>query len=390
MQDIPLETGILTTVLNAFIEAFTGGYSKILPDAMHLLGILATLEVAIAALWWCLCEENTVVELLKKIMKIGFFIFVVVNYQVLIDAVVSGFVYIGLKAGGAGQSSMPLLKDPSAIIKLGFDWAKSLDDAITFYNPLNMPKILLAGLAELLMILAFFALAIAVFITYLEFYLVAVLGLILIPFGTFKHTAFLAEKVFGAIVSFGVRLMVMSFVLSTATPILTRIRIPPDPTYFQMLTLVLITATIAGLSWHASSVAGGLLSGSPSLSAGTVASTGLAVGAGVVGAGMAVKSAVITGVSATRAAAGAMRTEDSVPGPSGGAGHVGGTPAGAALGGTGGASAGSPASSGDATGPDSGHPKKGGVPGWAVMAMAQRAIPQDAHPGAGVSVPLKE
>ena len=385
MQDIPLETGILTTVLNAFIEAFTGGYSKILPDAMHLLGILATLEVAVAALWWCLCEENTMVELLKKIMKIGFFIFVVVNYQSLIESVVSGFVYIGFKAGGAGQSSMPLLKDPSAIIKLGFDWAKSLDDAITFYNPLNMPKILLAGLAELLMILAFFALAIAVFITYLEFYLVAVLGLILIPFGAFKHTAFLAEKVFGAIISFGVRLMVMSFVLSTATPILTRIRIPPDPTYFQMLTLVLITATIACLSWHASSVAGGLLSGSPSLSAGTVASTGLAVGAGVVSAGMAAKSAVITGVSATRAAAGAMKTEDSA-----GSGPSGGTPAAAALRGSGGHLGGSPASSGDATGPDSGQPKKGGVPGWAVMAMAQRAIPQDAHPGAGVSVPLKE
>jgi type IV secretion system protein TrbL len=301
MQDIPLTTGILTTVLNSFIQVFTGGYSQILPDAMHLLGLLATLEVAIAALWWCLCEENTIVELLKKIMKIGFFIFVVTNYQTLIGSIIDGFVYIGFKAGGAGQSSMPLLKDPSAIIKLGFDWAQSLDDAITFYNPLNMPKILLAGLAELLMILAFFGLAIAVFITYLEFYLIAVLGLILIPFGAFKHTAFLAEKVFGAIISFGVRLMVMSFILSTATPILTRIRIPPDPTYFQMLTLVLITATIAGLSWHASSVAGGLLSGSPSLSAGIVTSPVLAVGAGVVGAAMAIKS----GFSATQAAAGA-------------------------------------------------------------------------------------
>jgi len=333
----PIEVGTLTTVLNTFETAFTGGFSKIYPDTMDLLAIMATLEVAIAALWWVLCEENTMAELLKKIMKIGFFIFVVTKYPFLIQSVVDGFVYVGLKAGGAGSgtASLSLIKDPSAIISIGFDLIKPIDAAIVHYNPLNVPKILLAGLAELLVMLAFFALAIGIFITYLEFYLVSVLGLILIPFGACKYTAFLAEKVFGAIISFGVRLMVLSFILTTAKPILAGLVMPANPDFNQVLVLFLITATIAGLSWHASAVAGGLLSGSPSLSAGTVASTGLAVGAGVAGAGMAASAVASGGLSATRAAAGAMHMGDSS-----GPGTSGSIFAGSSLGSSGGPSGG--------------------------------------------------
>lgn len=383
----PLEVGTLTTVLNTFETAFTGGFSQIYPDAMDLLAILATLEVAVAALWWTLCEENTLAELLKKIMKIGFFIFVVTNYPSLVQSVVEGFVYVGLKAGGTGTASVSLMKDPSAILTIGFNLVKPIDASIAQYNPLNVPKILLAGLAELLVMLAFFALAMGVFITYLEFYLVSVLGLILIPFGACKHTAFLAERVFGAIISFGVRLMVLSFILTTANPILASLVMPANPDLNQVLILFLVTATIAGLSWHASAVAGGLLGGSPSLSPGTVASTGLAVGAAVAGAGMAASAAVRGGVWATRAAAGALKTGD-------GSGSAGGSAAGslskasAAPAGDGGEGSGpAPETRATKAGPrqKSGSP----VPSWAVLAMAQRAIPQDAHPGPGLAVPLR-
>jgi type IV secretion system protein TrbL len=430
----PIEIGTLTTLLNTFEVAFTGGFSKIYPDAMHLLSILATLEVAVAAIWWVICEDNVLIELLKKIMKVGFFIFLVANYQFIIHSIVDGFVYAGFKAGGAAQGSTSLIKDPSAIIRIGFELAKPIDAAIAQYNPLNVPKILLAGLAELMVMLAFFALALGVFITYLEFYLISVLGLILIPFGACKYTAFMAEKVFGAVISFGVRLMVLSFILATASPILTGLVMPANPDFQKVLLLFLITITIAGLSWHASAVAGGLLSGSPSLSVGTAASTGLAAGAAVAGAGMTAKAAVGAGISATSAAAGAADSARHSPdsssasgkSPGGGStekasGAVGSdtqatgsgaedgpsTAAGAANSARH-CSASNPsgdsgkASAGGATGNDSGATRsdsqatgsgsKGGssaIPGWALMAMAQRSIPQDAHQGGGVSVPLK-
>lgn len=300
MSSIPVEVGTLTTVLNTFQSTFTGGYSKLYPDAMRLLSILATLEVAIAALWWMICEENTLAELLKKVMKIGFFILVVTQYHTLINCVVDGFVYAGFKAGGGGTGSAAtsLIKDPSAIISIGYELTKPIDAVIANYHGLNLAKILMMGFAELLVMLAFFGLALGIFITYLEFYLIAVLGLILIPFGACKYTAFLAEKVFGAIISFGVRLMVLSFIVSVAKPILASLVMSANPDFREVMILFLVTATIAGLAWHASSVAGSLMSGSPSLHASAMTSPVLAAGANVA-------AVTMMGISATKAAAGA-------------------------------------------------------------------------------------
>src|ERR1035438_2727868 len=92
------DTGVLTTLLTNFTSAFTGGFSKIFPDAMSLLAILAALEITIAAVWWAISEENAIVNLLKKIIFIGLFIFIVTQWQSLIDAVLNGFINTGLKA----------------------------------------------------------------------------------------------------------------------------------------------------------------------------------------------------------------------------------------------------------------------------------------------------
>jgi type IV secretion system protein TrbL len=410
---MPLDSGVLTTLLNSFVGDFSGGYARIYPDAMHLLSLLATLEVTIAALWWGFSEENAIGEIVKKIMKIGFFIFVVANYQTLIGAILDGFVFVGLKAGGrsiASATDLSLIKDPSAIVRYGLQitgpiFAHNANyDVVTAAK--NLADILLTNLSALLIILAFFALAIQVFITYLEFFLVAVLGLILVPFGAFKHTAFIAEKVFGAIISFGIRLMVLAFILATVQPTLARLTPPPDPSLPQVLLLLLTALTVAGLSWHAPAVASGLISGSPSLTAGTVMGTGLALATGAVGAGVAASAAAGAGLSMTKAAAGAVNRAGAAFFGSG-EGPSGGTSAGVALGSPGGGGEGpgapvAPPSSGnppatDSSGTRSSAPaleaSPGGkspvIPNWAYkMSLAQRALPEDAHPGPGQSVPL--
>lgn len=409
---MPLDSGILTTLLNSFVGEFSSGYSRIYPDAMHLLSLLATLEVAIAAIWWGLNEGDTIGELLKKIMKIGFFIFVVANYQTLIGAVLDGFVFVGLKAGGRSISSatdLSLIKDPSAIVRYGMKITEPIFAHNANYDVLtaakNLVDILLTSLSALLIILAFFALAIQVFITYLEFFLVAVLGLILVPFGAFRHTAFIAEKVFGAIVTFGIRLMVLAFILATVQPTLAQLTPPPDPSISQVLLLLLTALTIAGLSWHAPAVASGLISGSPSLTAGTVMGTGLALGTGVAGAAVAAKVAAGTGVAVTKAAAAAVNRAGEGffgpgPGPSGGT-SAGASPASLGAEGAGPAKNAPPTStarsSGTAGSTRAGHlsahgspaARAPGIPGWAYqMSLAQRAIPQDAHPSPGHSMPL--
>ncbi len=395
-----MDSGVLTTLLNTFAAVFSGGFSRIYPDAMHLLSILAALEVAVAAVWWTLTDENVPVALLRKIMQIGFFIFLVTNYETLINVTLDGFVLTGLKAGGAGAAKISLIKDPSAIIDYGFTAIQPIFTQINDFTPVqimkNLPSIAMAEICALLVILAFFVLAIQVFITYLEFFLVSVLGLILIPFGVFKHTSFLAEKVFGAIVSFGMRLMVLAFILTITEPTLASLALPADPDIQKVLVLLLTALTVMALAWHAPAMAGGLMAGAPSLTAGTAVGTGMAMAMGAAGAGMAAKTAAgaIAGTAETKAAAGAMGSAPGGPSPGGAStGAPAGMPGGAPGGGASprGSSLGSDfgGSVSSSTGPQNG-PVKSSIPEWAYkMSLARQAIPQDAHPGPGMSVPLR-
>lgn len=115
-------------------------------------------------------------------------------------------------------------------------------------------------------LLAFFFIAIQAFVTYLEFLLITSVGLILIPFGVFRPTAFLAEKTFGAIVGFGVKLMVLAVILSVTNKLMSSLAVPDTLTWQNGFNFVLISLALAFLSWHAPSTALALLHGQPALS----------------------------------------------------------------------------------------------------------------------------
>ena len=388
-----MDTGILTNVLQEFVRAFSFGYARILPDAHHLLWILATLEVVGAAMWWAFDDGQRVEKaLLVKIMQVGFFIWVVSNYKWIVAAVVDGFIHTGTKAGGGTNNN--LLQDPSTII----DWGFAATEPILAHLQERMLSaglldVIFSGLGALLVLLAYFGLAMSAFITYLEFYIVSLLGLILIPFGVFKHTSFLAEKVFGAVIAFGIRLMVLAFILAVIEPTLRQLALPSDPSFPQILTLFLTAFTIAVLSWHAPGIASGLMAGAPSLGAGTMFGTGLAAGAGIVGAGaaMGIGSAVSAAKHGLGQVAAASKAEiTNASGRGGGAIGVSGGGHGR-VGGGGAAGAWLPtAPAPSKPTPPAPNCKDPGMPAWAQnLMMAHHVIPQDAHPGAGMSAPIK-
>src|SRR3546814_20986174 len=65
-------------------------------------------------------------------------------------------------------------------------------------------------IAWVIVVLAFFVLAVQVFVTILEFKLVPLAGFVLLPFAFFGRTAFVAERVLGPIVSSGIKLLVLA------------------------------------------------------------------------------------------------------------------------------------------------------------------------------------
>lgn len=307
-------SGILTTLLNTFTHVFSAGFGFLTPKANTLLGLLAALEIAVAGLFWALKGQDFTASFLKKLLHIGFFVFLVANWPALTDAVVKSFVMAGATAAGG---STVAIEDPSWIVDQGLLVSTPISDVLdkmsTTSNPLtvlsNLGQLIQYGIALIIILLAFFVLAIQCFITFVEFYIVAVLGLILVPFGVNKHTAFLAEKAIGAVISQGVKLMVLAFILSVVHPVLLSLSLPADPSLKLAFEMVLTSLAIAFLAVHAPALAGGLLSGSPSLNAGSAAGVAVGAAAGFAGvgiAGIAAKNAAASGAGKTIQAAGAM------------------------------------------------------------------------------------
>jgi len=72
-------------------------------------------------------------------------------------------------------------------------------------------------LAWLIVLSAFFILAVQLFITLIEFKLTTLAGFVLIPFALFNETAFLAERVLGNIVPSGVKMLVLAVIFGIGT-----------------------------------------------------------------------------------------------------------------------------------------------------------------------------
>jgi type IV secretion system protein TrbL len=307
------DTGILTTLLNAFLGVFAAGPGHLASTATRLLFLLAAIELTLAGLWWALKGENIVVGLLQKTLLIGLFAFFVANWPTLINGVLDGFIWSGFMAAGSSPAAgLTVVKDPSSIISQAFVVTQPIATKINALSWYDIGSLFMYGWAYILTILAFFMLAIQIFVTYLEFYLVAALSLVLVPFGVFKHTAFIAERAFGSVVSFGVKLMVLSFIIAATQPILASISLPAIPTWQQAYMVMLAGLAIAFLAWHAPGIAGGMISGGPTLTAGSaagfVASSTIGAFAAAAGAATAARGTVAGSLNATRAAAGGLGT----------------------------------------------------------------------------------
>ena len=147
-------------------------------------------------------------------------------------------------------------------------------------------------------LLSFFILAIQLFVTLIEFKLTTLAGFILIPFGLFGKTAFLAERVLGNVVSSGVKVLVLAVIVGVGSTLFaqfTQSAPGAQPTVDDAMALVLAALSLLGLGIFGPGVANGIVSGGPQLGAGAVVGTGLTVG-----------GAVLAGAGAARMAGGAL------------------------------------------------------------------------------------
>ena len=156
---------------------------------------------------------------------------------------------------------------------------------VSFFE--NFLQIIVLLFAWFIILLSFFILAIQLFVTLIEFKLTTLAGFVLIPFGLFGKTAFLAERVLGNVVSSGVKVLVLAVIVGIGSTLFTQFTQGvggAQPTIDNAMALVLAALSLLGLGMFGPGIANGIVSGGPQLGAGAAVGTGL-VAAGVTVAG---------------------------------------------------------------------------------------------------------
>lgn len=288
-----MNLNVLSTTLTNFIGTFSAAWGNILPAINYLIGTLLAIEIVLIGLFWALGGGDKLVNIFKKILYLGFWMWIVTSFPTICDVFVKSLIQAGTTAGGGGA---PSLFNPSAIAGYGLDATAPL--AVRLQNiGFNFVDAILIGISYILIVLCFLIIAWQVFYAVIEYYLMVAVTAILIPFGFLKPTKFLAEKAIAAIVASGIKLMVLAFILSVVEPTLAGLRFTStDITFNEIFAMLLTSGAIAFLAWNAPGMAAGLLAGSPSLSAGTALQNAFA---GSVIGGMGAQAAA----SATRSAA---------------------------------------------------------------------------------------
>jgi type IV secretion system protein TrbL len=281
-----LDPGVITNLQNAFAFVLTGGFGRLMPDALSLLAKLAVLELILVATWAWMTEDNLAASLLIKLLWITAFVFLVNIWPYLTQVVMQSFITAGLRGGG-GALTLQDFSNPASIARFGLEVTAVLFAQISrstgFIALYSLPMKVIDGLIAFGIVVAFFVMAIQIFVTFLEFYLVSMLSLILIPFGVWRHTAFIGERGIGVVVAFGIKLMVLAGIMNSMQPILQSIRLSSaNPGIGETFSLLLAAWAVAIFAWQAPSVAAGMLAGSPTLTASTAAH-GVLAGAAATG-----------------------------------------------------------------------------------------------------------
>ena len=354
------DLNIIDQFTSTFVTYIDSGFGLLGPDVAFLTTILIGIDITLAGLMWAMADDKAFVPaLIKKVLYVGAFAFILGNFAGLSTIIFDSFAGLGLRATGSPISADDLMR-PGFVAATGYTAAEPLlEEVADLIGPIaffeNFVTIMILMFAWVVVLLAFFILAIQLFITILEFKLTTLAGFVLVPFALWNKTAFLAERVLGNVVAAGIKLMVLAVIVGIGSTLFGAFASSfarGDITLEQAAATVLGALSIFMLGIFGPGIAAGLVSGAPQLGAGAAVGSvaGLAIG----------------GAAATGAAIGGVRAIGSGAGR---AIHAASSMAGAARGAHGPARA---------TSVETGTAASSGVPGWAQKLRREQRLREGA------------
>lgn len=308
-SDLASASTILDTTTDKFKAAAATFGSKIKFAGVGLLISLAVIQNALTALKQMLKGagmEDLFSSLIWQGISVGFFLFVNQSAETILPTIIDGFSLLGQKGSGLSELT------PSYVISAGID---VIDSMVAAYNGTNSSILdvvsnifpaLLIVISAIIILISFVILAAQMALAMISAYFWIAIVPFLVGFAGISFTKDIALNVLKGGVAIGMKLLTIYFVAGVAVqlgPIIgeeaTKITLTDWSPLFWVLASVMI---LAYLSLQVPKLAGDLMNGTASLSAGDAGSNMMmlaagAVGAASVGGGSALGGAVQNGMT---------------------------------------------------------------------------------------------
>ncbi|NKK46215.1 P-type conjugative transfer protein TrbL [Rhizobium leguminosarum] len=232
------EGQVLTELENQVSSAAKGWETTIMEAAKSLFWILATIEIGIAAVWLAIQSaslDSWFAELVRRIMFIGFFAFVLTQGPTFARAVVDSLFQIG--AGGGSAS-------PAEVFDAGIRVASQMSLQAQFGvfedNALAIAAVLAMGI-----VVISFSLVAAIFVSVMvEMYVGLLAGMIMLGLGGSSFTKDFAIRYLVYAFGVGMKLMALVMIAKIGSNVLLGLAQAPTASSDQFVT----TLAIAGIS----------------------------------------------------------------------------------------------------------------------------------------------
>ncbi len=214
----------LTDLMKIFIAKCIAGSEAIVPMALGLLGVLATIELALLYIYNTMDgSEDPFFLLVKRLIKYSFFVWLIENWGTgmrLTKQIFDWFTQMGALAAGSSKT----FSDPALIGDIGVQIALSIFDTALGLGLGSMGLLIMKLFLCITLFLIFAYMAIMIFCTTMQFYVLSTLTTALLPFGANKYTSFLSQPIFGAICNISIKMMFMQFALCISAPYLDTVQ----------------------------------------------------------------------------------------------------------------------------------------------------------------------
>lgn len=258
---VPVAVGqdgqLLTNVENEVSSAARGWETTVMQAARSLFWILAGIEIGIAAVWLALSAaalDTWFAELVRRIMFIGLFVFLLEQGPSFAKALVDSLFQIGAQGGSAS---------PADVFNAGMRVASAMSEKARF-GLFEDNALAIAAVFAMVLVVVSFSLVAAIFMAVMvEMYVGLLAGMIMLGLGGSSFTKDFAVKYLVYAFSVGMKLMALVMIARIGSEVLLGLADSPpgSDTFITTLGIGGISVAIFIVSIYVPNIIQGLVQG---------------------------------------------------------------------------------------------------------------------------------